>query len=106
MPLRYSAQGDTWAHACGAFLGGTDLEKTPCCWWCGKDIVRAVPVTDAMLAAKALGGQEAVRVILRTIPDIAAEVPADIGPVTIMINGVPVVTDASLAIERVWIVRA
>lgn len=75
MPLKGEANIYTWAHACGAFLGGTDLESTAMCWWCGHDIMRAVPLTDELRAARALGGQEAVRVVLRTMPDIAPYVP-------------------------------
>lgn len=105
MGLRGNTHGDNWAHVCGAFLGGTILIDTPLCWWCGKDIHRAVPLTDPMRAAYTLGGQEAVRVILRTIPDIAAEVPVEM-TVTVSINGIPVMTDVTISSNHFIIIAS
>lgn len=103
MPLKGEANIDTWAHACGASLGGTDLENTAFCWWCGADIHRAVPLTDPMRAAKVLGGQEAVRDILRTMADIADHVPVECS-MTVTINGIEVVADVAVPPDRIVII--
>lgn len=103
MPLKGEANIDTWAHACGTFLGGTNLENAGACWWCGTDIHRAVPLTDLMRAARVLGGQEAVRVILRTMADIADHVPIE-HDLIVTINGVEIIANIAVPPDRIVII--
>lgn len=96
----------SWVHCCGAICNeDADLPIGPTqrCPICSKNITIAVTLTPELNAANMIGGLNAVRAILQTIPEIACHVPeADSGNRTMTLRILPESTDRRYHGASTW----